>query len=218
MADPIRIVIADDHAIVREGLRAVLDGHDDLLVVAEAKNGTEALALIETLAPDVAVLDVSMPDRSGLDVARAVRSDHPDTRVLMLSVYDDAEYVRQAVQVGAAGYVLKDSPPSDLRDAIRTVHAGTTVFAPHVVQQLTKAIAADERQAKDQELLDRLTRRERDVLTLIASGLTNKAAAARLGISTRTVETHRENLLRKLGVRSVADVTKLAIRLGLIRD
>lgn len=218
MTDVIRLVIADDHAIVREGLRAVLDGHEDMLVVAEAKNGAEAMALVTTLTPDVAVLDVSMPDQSGLDVARAIRAEHPGTRVLMLSVYDDAEYVRKAVQVGAAGYVLKDSPPAELREAIRTVHRGGTVFAPHVVEQLSKALAEDTRREDDQRVLDRLTPRERDVLTLIASGLTNKAAAAQLGISARTVETHRENLLRKLGVRSVAEVTKLAIRTGLIRS
>lgn len=217
MAEPIRVLIVDDHAVVREGLRAVLDGHSDFTVVAEADTGAGALTSIGEHQPDIAVLDVSLPDRSGLDVAQTIRQRFPGTRVLILSVYDDAEYVRRAVQVGAGGYLLKDSSPQELREAIRAVHRGASVFGAPVAQHLSTALADGQPRSDHAAALDQLTPREREVLRLIATGLTNKEAGARLGISPRTVETHRENVLRKLGVRSVAELTKLAIRAGVIR-
>ncbi len=216
--DTIRIVIADDHTIVREGIRSVLETAGDLDVVGEAATGAEALRLVEDLSPDVLVLDISMPEGSGLDVTRQLRTAGSAVpRVLILSVYDDTEFVVEAVRAGAAGYLRKDSSPSELRDAVRTVHRGEEYFSPAVASRLSSAIR-DGSPRRAATPLDVLTSREREVLALVATGLTNKEVAARLGISHRTVESHREHLVKKLGVQSVAELTKLALKSGLIAD
>ena len=214
----VRVVIADDHGIVREGIRTVLEHESDIDVVAEAANAADAIALVKQHAPDVLVLDVSLPDRSGLEVAAALRGTDGAPRVLMLSVYDDRQYVIEAVRAGAQGYVLKDSAPADLRAAVRAVHAGDNYYSPSVARHLGAAVRDGDQQDDAAARLARLTERERDVLRLIASGHTHKETAARLGISHRTVETHRENLVRKLGVRSVAELTRIALETGLLDD
>lgn len=213
MGDPIRVLVADDHAIVREGIRSVLDAASGFDVVGEAGTGTEALALIERLSPEVVILDVSMPDRSGLEVARELRAAGHPARILILSVHDNTEYVMQAVQVGAHGYLLKDSPPGMLRDAVRATHAGQGFFSPTVAGRLSAALR-DDAPAHEHGI----TPREREVLVLVARGRTNKEMAAQLGISPRTVETHRENLMRKLKLRTVADLTRYALEHGLLDD
>ncbi|HEX9730180.1 MAG TPA: response regulator transcription factor [Gemmatimonadales bacterium] len=212
----IRVVIADDHAIVREGIRSVLEQTEDITVVAEASGGAEALAAVVEHRPDVVILDISMPDQSGLAVARRLQTTMPDTRVLVLSVYDNTEYVLEAVRAGAGGYLLKDSAPGDLRSAIRAVSAGETFFSPVVTERLGTALREEEDRGRDTDRLGRLTSRERDVLLLIAAGRTNKEAAAELGISHRTVESHRENLMKKLSIRTVADLTRFAVKSGLL--
>ncbi len=213
---PIRVLVADDHAIVREGIRSVLEQGTGFEVVAEASDGEEALRVVGELDVDVLVLDISMPGLSGLDVASRVRQVAPATRVLILSVYDHREYVLQAVRSGANGYLLKDSAPGELRAAIRAVHGGEAFFSPVIARQLGDAVRAEEAHRKEEDRLGRLTARERDVLLLVARGRTNKEAAAALGISHRTVESHRENLMKKLGIRTVAELTRFALDSGVL--
>lgn len=201
----VRVVIVDDHAVVREGIRRVLEGDPGVLVVAEAADGDAALALVERETPDVLVIDVAMPGRNGLAVAAELVRRGATTRVLMLSMHDEPQYLREAKRAGARGYLLKDSPPAALRNAVFAVHHGDLVFPPGI---------GDE--APRESLLDRLTQREREVLHRIASGDTNKEIAARFGISPRTVETHRESLMEKLDIHTVAGLTKLAMEEGLL--
>ena len=213
---PIRVLVADDHAIVREGIRSVLEQGTGFEVVAEASDGEEALRVVRELDVDVLVLDISMPGLSGLDVASQVRQVAPATRVLILSVYDHREYVLQAVRSGANGYLLKDSAPGELRAAIRAVHGGKAFFSPVIARQLGDAVRAEEAHREEEDRLRRLTARERDVLLLVVRGRTNKEAAAALGISHRTVESHRENLMKKLGIRTVAELTRFALDSGVL--
>lgn len=221
-ADPgraaIRVVIADDHAIVREGIRQVLDGSEGITVVGEAANGPAAYEQAQALVPDVVVLDVSMPGESGLEVAKRLKRALPATRVLMLSVYDNTEFVLEAVRAGADGYLLKDSTPSELRGAIQKVVTGESVFSAAAARQLSTALREEEQNREKAERIASLTARELDVLRHVVAGRTNKETAVELGISHRTVETHRENILKKLGVRSVAELTRLAIEMHLIDD
>ena len=213
----LRVVIADDHTVVRQGIRAVLEEVDGLEVVAEAGDGDEALALVLELEPDVVVLDVTMPGRTGLEVTRELRERALDVRILVLSMHDDPEYVLQAVRAGADGYVLKDVAPSELRDAVRAVHDGREYFTARVTEQLgvglRQEIVAEQFRAR----LGSLTNRETEVLLLIAEGLTNRQIGERLGISSRTVETHRERLMGKLRIRSVAGLTRFVVEHGLDR-
>ncbi|MDX2194396.1 MAG: response regulator transcription factor [Gemmatimonadales bacterium] len=215
MSAPLRILIADDHALVREGIRRVLAEEPGYEVVAEAATGTEAVALAEATRPDVAVLDISMPGESGLVAAGRIRQRVPSTRVLILSMYENAEYLLEAMRAGAHGYLLKDSAATELRDAIRAVQAGDTYFSPAVARQLGTATRQQAEREHQKAALDLVSPREREVLLGVAEGLTNKEIAARLGISHRTVETHRESLMQKLGIRTVAGLTRLAIEQGL---
>lgn len=217
-APAIKVLVADDHTVVREGIRHILERAAGFSVVAEAATGADALRLAITTQPDVAVLDVSMPGMSGLKVAAELRRAVPEARVLVLSMYDDSEYVLEAVRAGAHGYILKDSAATDLRRAIEAVNAGESFFSPIIAQRLSEAERGQlDRESKTGSLLQ-LTGRERDVLAGIARGLTNKEIAAELGISHRTVETHRESLMRKLRIHTVAGLTKFALETGLAAD
>lgn len=199
----IRVLIADDHAVVREGVRHVLGAEHGFDVVGEAANGDEAIRLAESLAPDVVVLDLSMPGTSGLEAARQIRAHVPESRILILSIHDHAEYVQQSVGAGAQGYLRKDSSPAQLRAAVRAVHAGEPVFSD------ITASPPDER-------VSSLTPRERSVLAAIASGRTNKEIATELAISVRTVEAHRDSIARKLNLRGAAALTRFALESGLV--
>ena len=210
-APAIRVLVADDHAIVRTGIRHVLETEPGFTVVAEASNGAEALALAIELSPDVAVLDISMPGLSGLQTATELRRRTPETRILMLSMHDNAEYVLESLRAGVHGYLLKDSAAAELGTAIRAVCRGESFFSPPVARQLS-AVVRGERAGT----LDQLTSRERQVLVGVAGGRTNKEIAQELGISHRTVESHRESLMRKLDVYTVAGLTKIALEEGLI--
>jgi DNA-binding NarL/FixJ family response regulator len=214
-SERVRVLVADDHAVVREGVRSVLADAEDLVVVAEAADGTEALDLLERHDPDVAVLDISMPRRSGLDIASELRRRGSTTRVLILSMYHHAEYVLEAVRAGAHGYLLKDAGPAELRDAVRAVHRGETPYSPLVAQELGAALRGEVEREQRRGMLELLTAREREVLGLVAAGRSNKEIAAQLGISPRTVESHRESLTRKLSIRSIAGLTRFAIEVGL---
>ncbi len=212
MTAPIRVLVADDHTVVRQGIRHVLEQEPGFTVVAEAATGTEALAAAERHRPDVVVLDISMPGESGLTLAARLRDLLPDTRVLILSMHDNTEYVLESVRSGADGYLLKDSAATELRSAVRAVQRGESWFSPAVASRLSAAL----RGGTAPGALDQLTAREREVLAGVARGCTNKEIAAELGISHRTVETHRESLMRKLGIRTVAGLTRLALEQGLI--
>lgn len=212
---PIRVLVADDHAIVRTGIRHVLENEPGFTVVAEASTGTEALELAARLQPDVAVLDISMPGESGLKVAAELRTKSPDTHVLILSMHDNTEYVLEAVRAGAHGYLLKDTAATELCAAIRAVRRGESYFSPPIAGRLSAVVRGDA-EPTPVGALGQLTARERQVLVGIAQGHTNREIAQQLGISHRTVETHRESLMRKLEVRTVAGLTRLALEAGLV--
>ncbi len=211
----IRVLVADDHAIVRTGIRHVLETEPGFTVVGEASNGAEALALAVELAPDVVVLDISMPGGSGLQTAAELRRRCPDTRILILSMHDNTEYVLESLRAGVHGYLLKDSAAAELGGAIRAVCQGESFFSPPVARQLG-AVVRGELGGQAGGAVATLTSRERQVLIGVAGGRTNKEIAQELGISHRTVESHRESLMRKLDVYTVAGLTKIALEEGLI--
>jgi DNA-binding NarL/FixJ family response regulator len=211
----IRVLVADDHTIVRTGIRHVLETEPGFIVVGEASNGTETLALAVELAPDVVVLDISMPGGSGLQTAAELRRRCPDTRILILSMHDNAEYVLESLKAGVHGYLLKDSAAAELGGAIRAVCQGESFFSPPVARQLG-AVVRGELGGQTPGAVATLTVRERQVLVGVAGGRTNKEIAQELGISHRTVESHRESLMRKLDVYTVAGLTKIALEEGLI--
>jgi DNA-binding NarL/FixJ family response regulator len=213
MTKPIRVLVADDHMIVRTGIRHVLESEPGFEVVGEAASGTEALSLAAKLRPDVVVLDISMPDVSGLELAARLRSTG-GARVLILSMHNNAEYVLESVRAGAHGYLLKDTAATELRTAIRAVCQGESYFSPPVASRLSAAVRGEHDAPATG--LDQLTGREREVLLGIAHGRTNKEIATELGISHRTVETHRESLMRKLQIRTVAELTRFALGAGIL--
>ncbi len=214
----IRILLADDHALVREGIRRVLLEDPEFEVVAEAADGEEAVALAREHRPDVAIVDISMPNASGFEVTARLQVEAASTRVLILSMHDDVEYVMRAVRAGARGYLLKDEAgPSQLREAVRAVHSGSSFFTSAVAARLAAGLRGGEGEQQGPGL-DVLTARELDVLKGIAAGQSNKQIAADLGISRRTVESHRESLMRKLDIRTVAGLTRFALDAGLLDD
>jgi two-component system response regulator NreC len=207
----IRVVIADDHAVVRQGIRGVLEEVDEVEVIAEAADGVEVLALVEELEPDLLVLDISMPEKTGLDVTKELRADASEVGVLILSMHDDPEYVLEAVRAGADGYVLKDVGPAELREALRSVHGGQEYFTDRVTHQLSVALREELERERKRSRVESLTPREREVLLRVAKGLTNREVAEEFGISPRTVETHRERVMSKLRIRTVAGLTRFVV-------
>ncbi len=211
--DAIQVLLADDHTLVRAGVRRILESQVGFRVVGEVADGGAALAELGRHRVDVLILDLSMPGMDGFEVLRRLRGISPGTKVLVLSMHTDPEYVARAVREGADGYLLKDSAVQDLVAAIEAVRAGRAYHSPQVQRELNELVRG--RTGADSPLLD-LTDREREVLRFIAEGLSTKETAARLEIGTRTVETHRANLMRKLGVHSVAQLVRVAIREGLV--
>jgi DNA-binding NarL/FixJ family response regulator len=209
----IRVLVADDHTIVRSGIRHVLEGEPGFEVVGEASTGQEVFSLTAELHPDIVVLDISMPGESGLHVAARLSTTPSPPRVLILSMHDNAEYVIESVRAGAHGYLLKDTAATELRTAIRAVCRGESYFSPPVATRLSAALRGEHERSTP---LEQLTGRERDVLEGIARGRTNKEIAAELGISYRTVETHRESLMKKLQIRTVAELTRFALGAGIV--
>ena len=214
----IRVLVVDDHAVVREGIRSVLERQPGFEVVGEAADGASALKLAKSVNPDVVVLDVSMPGGSGLRTAAELRTEAPEARVLILSMYDNAEYVMEAVRAGASGYLLKDSAATELRNAVTKVHEGESYYSGAVAEKLTAAKRGELDRESRAGQLGLLSGREREVLAGIARGLTNKETGNELGISHRTVETHRESLMRKLRIHTVAGLTKFALETGLVKE
>lgn len=215
MSDPIRVVVVDDHAIVREGLRTVLDVASGYVIVGEGRNVADAISVSADLRPDVLVLDISMPDGSGLRAIPEVIERSPSTRILMLSVHENLEYVVASMRAGAHGYLRKDSAPTELRAAVRAVHGGELVLSADISRQVAESLRSSPGVVAEPSP-SQLTPREREVLVSIAQGLSNKEIAARLHISPRTVEAHRDSLSRKLGIRSVAGLTRFCLKHGLL--
>jgi two-component system response regulator NreC len=212
----IRIVLADDHSVMRSGLRALLQQHADMQVVGEASDGRESLNLVESLRPDVVVLDITMPLLNGIDAARQMAAKQMGTAIIMLSMHSDESYVLRAMKAGVRGYLLKESAEIDLLHAIRAVTQGQAFFSPAVSRMLAEDYV---RQLQDREMedsYDLLSPREREVLQLIAEGKSNKEVANLLRLSLYTVETHRSNILQKLNLHSVPDLILYAVRKGVV--
>ncbi len=209
----IRLLLADDHPIVRDGLRSSFEGVQHIAIVGEAATGEEAVRLTSELQPDVVLMDISMPEMGGLEAARLIRERHPLIKVVVLTVHDSKEYIVQILRAGAAGYVRKDASAAALRCAIESAADGQEFVSPSLS---ALALANYVEQTTTQNAVSQvLSSREREVLGLIASGYSNKQIARELGISLRTAETHRAHIIEKLGIRSTAELTKFAIRAGI---
>jgi len=211
---PIRVLIADDHAIVRTGLRALLKAEKGMDLVGEATGGAEALNLALTLTPDVVVMDLSMPDVDGIEVTRRIKSELPQTRVLILTVHEDEAFLREAIRAGASGYIIKHAAESELISAIHTIQLGDIYVHPKMITALFKEPAAPP--VKTTSPAEVLTPRENDVLRLIVQGYTNRQIAEELSLSVRTVEGHRSNLTEKLGLHNRVELVRYARDHGLL--
>jgi DNA-binding NarL/FixJ family response regulator len=212
---PIRVLLADDHAVVRDGLRYLLEAQGDIAVVGGAANGRLAVQQAQQLAPDIVVMDIAMPELNGIDATRQIREVSPATQVIILSMHSTAEHIRHALQAGAQGYLLKESAGTEVVDAVRAVHAGRRYLS----QKITETVIDDYvlQRAADQveEPLARLSAREREILQLVAEGQTSAQIADILHLSPKSIETYRSRLMRKLGIGDVAGLVKFAIQHGL---
>ncbi len=210
----IRILLVDDHQIMRDGLRAILASEESFEIVGEAENGREATTLARTLVPDVIVMDIGMPDLNGVEATRQVKAENPGVKVIALSMYADRGYVLGILEAGASGYVLKTGAYDELQRAVKAVTQGRDYLSPDITQMVVDARVRAPSQRGTSARTD-LGPREREIVQLLAEGHTSPEIARRMHISTRTVETHRRNIMRKLDVHSVAEITKYAIREGL---
>lgn len=210
----ISILIADDHGIVREGLRRLLESEPDFKVAGEASDGREVLERVESLHPDVVVLDISMPRLGGLETLERLRAEHPATKVILLSVHGDPAFIQGAIALGADGYILKNGRVAEIVTAIRETMQGGSYFSPAVAREIVEQLRSPRPEPEDPFSL--LSPREREILHRIAEGLSAKEVAVDLGVSTKTVEAHRTSLMRKLGVRKATELVRYALRHGLI--
>jgi DNA-binding NarL/FixJ family response regulator len=208
---PIRIVLADDHVLVRQGLRSLLE-REGFQVVAEAADGQEALRSVQSLQPDIVVMDISMPTLNGLNAARELKRSFPKTKTILLTQHDEGLYIREALEAGVKGYVLKNQAASDLLQAIRQVSQGLVYLSPGVSNAVVEAY-----HSKSEKPKNRLTLRERQVLQLIAEGKSTKDVASLLGISVKTAETHRTRLMQKLDIHETASLVLYAVRMGIVQ-
>ena len=212
----IRILLVDDHAILRDGLRAILQSEADMDVVGVASDGLEAIELVDRIQPHVVVMDIGMPRMNGLEATRRIKKTHPECRVLVLTQYESRDYILSVLKAGADGYVLKRSAGVDLPPAVRAVRAGEPALDPTAARAVIDAYVGASSPDKPFEDTGMLTDRERDVLILIAEGLTNQQIASTLHISVKTVDVHRSNIVTKLGLRNRSELIKYAIRTGLV--
>jgi DNA-binding NarL/FixJ family response regulator len=208
----LRVVLADDHAIVREGLKVLVNAQSDMRVIGEASDGAAACDLVNRLRPDVVLLDLSMPKMNGMDATTCIRRESPAIRILALTVHEEREYLTQLLRAGAAGYVLKRAAPDELVRAIRTVAAGGTYIDPSLAGSVIASYLEAEKEAQGSEQI--LSSRERQVLVRIAQGFSNKEIAAALGLSVKTVETYKGRMSEKLGLRSRVDIVRYAVAQG----
>ena len=213
---PIRILLADDHTVMRRGLRLLLESQPEFTVVAEAADGRQAVQQAEATEPDVAVVDIAMPNLSGIEAAERITSAYPNTAIVILSMHSDEGYVLRALKVGAKGYLLKDSAESDLIEAIKAVHEGKTFFSPEISKMLVEDYVREIRTRGAEDSYDLLTSREREILQLLAERKSNKEIALALHLSLYTIETHRRNLQEKLNLHSLAELILYAVRKGVI--
>ena len=211
----IRVLIADDHPVVRKGLWSCLSAKTNFKVVGAASDGVDAIQKVKELAPDVVLMDIDMPQKDGLEVTNVLRKESPNVKVLILSMQSNRDTVLRIIKAGARGYVLKDAPTDELVRAIESVNAGEAFFSPSVAQIALNQYLTD---ADDTKPLAKLSERESEVVALIAEGKSNKEIAMHLGIGVRTIETHRERIMRKLDIHSVAGLTRFAIANGLITN
>ena len=213
-----RILLADDHTLVRAGLRALLESMEEVTAVSEAGDGRRALELVAAERPDVALLDISMPGLNGLDVAARVSSESPHTRLLILSMHSSPSHVAQALRAGAVGYLLKDSAAEELRLALRAVMSGDTYLSPAISRQVVDGFLGRTAQPPGPEAaVDAvLTPRQREILQLVAESRSSKEVAALLGLSVKTVEAHRSQIMERLGIHDLAGLVRYAIRVGLV--
>jgi len=211
----ITVVVADDHHIVRQGLRTLFEAEEDCTVIGEEADGLKVVALVEQLRPDVLLLDVQMPGLNGLEITRQLGQQGGKTRVVILSMHANETYVLEALRQGALGYVLKDAPPEEMLEAVRTVHGGRRYLSRALADRALDAYA-QQAQTPTEDPYETLTTREREILQLAAESSSLAEIATRLGISPRTVETHREHLMRKLGLQSQTDLIRYALRRGIV--
>ena len=212
----IRIALADDHTVLRAGLKSLLERQRDFEVVGEAGDGRELLRVVDDTTPDVVVTDIGMPTLNGTEATSQIVTKHPKTRVIMLSMHSDEAYVLRALKAGARGYLVKESAEADLMTAIRTVHSGKAFFSPSVSALLVEDYVRQMRDRGVEDSYELLSPREREVLQLIAEGQSNKDIANLLALSVYTVETHRGNILQKLGLHNVPELILYAVRKGVI--
>jgi DNA-binding NarL/FixJ family response regulator len=206
---PVRIILADDHDLVRSGIKALLSMVDGLEVIAEARNGEELIALVDSLMPDVVMTDISMPKMDGISAISQIHAKHPQVRLLVLSMYDTVDFVKRAVANGACGYLMKDTPPFELEQSVRSVMATGSYFSPAIAQRLL--------QPSEPTVDDELTHRQVEILRLIAQGRASKEIAYELGLSPKTVDVHRARIMERLHLNDIASLTLYAVRKGLIK-
>lgn len=210
--DRIDVLLAEDHTIVRKGLRSLLEDTMDIRVVGEADDGREAVEKVGQLHPDVVVMDIAMPTLNGLEATRRIRRQFPDVKVVILTMHRNEEYLSQVLRAGAAGYVVKQAAPEDLVSAIRAICQGESFLSPSIPQEMIEECIRQAEVTNVADRYDRLTTREREVLQMVAEGRSNREMAALLNISIKTIETHRANLMDKLDIHSTAELTQYAIQ------
>jgi len=213
---PIRIVLADDHTVVRKGLRLLLESQSGFVVIADASDGRETVALVEKHQPDVVVMDIAMPILNGIEAARQIAAKLPQTAIVFLSMHADEGYVLKALKAGARAYLLKDSAEYDLINAVKAVSEGKAFFSPAISKMLVEDYMRQMRERDVEDSYELLTTREREILQLLAEGKNNKEVAALLNLSPYTVETHRGNIFQKLNLHGTADLILYAVRKGVI--
>ncbi len=214
MSDKVRILICDDHALFREGIKAILMHEPSFEVIGEATDGREAITLCETLHPDITLMDIAMPDLSGYEATRRIKQANKDARVLILTMYDDEDIIARCLDAGASGYVLKDTPAMQLIYAIQQVNKGQKYLSPEAMKKVVNQYVSGATRAETR--YDRLSDREREILKLLADGLSVKEVASRLNLSVKTVDVHKYNLMRKLDIHDRAELIKYAIQNKLI--
>jgi DNA-binding NarL/FixJ family response regulator len=212
-----KILIADDHAMVRDGVKNLIRQNKDLIVVGEAHTGNQTLELYEMLTPDLLIMDISMPDMNGMEVSRTILSKNPKANIIILSMYDDEDYISRCLEYGVKGYVVKNESGSELDYAIKSVLSGKNYFSRQAQDVIFKKYTQNVTKKKEREDTIKLTRREIEIIKLIAEGLTSQQMADQLFISPRTVETHRANLMKKIGVKNAIELVKKAQQLDLLK-
>jgi DNA-binding NarL/FixJ family response regulator len=211
-----KVVLADDHTIVRKGLRSLLDGEQDMDVIGEAGDGREAIELVAHLKPHVVVMDIGMPVLNGLEATRRILKKHPETKVLILTMHTNEEYVFEILRAGASGYIIKKAAPTELVSAIRAIKQGESFLSPSISKKVIDEYLLRAGEEGKEDVFELLTNREREVLQLIAEGYSTREIAEKLFVSAKTVETHRSNLMKKLDLHGTADLTRYAVRKGIV--